>query len=52
MYESLWKHYVSQTAVGSDSLLVEKARPQGELPSLWFPENLEREAFKSEAPPA
>lgn len=42
------QHYVSQTAVSSDPLLVE-ARPQGELLSLWFPENLEMKGFKSEA---
>lgn len=44
------QHYVTQTAVSSDSLLVEKARPQGELLSLWFPEKLEMKGLKSEAP--
>lgn len=32
------QHYVTQAAVSSDSLLLKKARPQGELLSLWFPE--------------
>lgn len=32
------QYYVTQPAIGSDSLMLKKARPQGELPSLWFPE--------------
>lgn len=48
------QHYVTQEAVSSDSLLFKKARPQGELLSLWFPEgpgeSREMKGLKSEAP--
>lgn len=48
------QHYVTQAAFSSDSLLLKKARPQGELLSLWFPEgpgeNCEMKGLKSEAP--
>lgn len=50
------EHYVTRAAVSSESLLLKKARPQGELLSLWFPqapgENGEIKGLKSEAPEA
>lgn len=50
------QHYVTRAAVSSESLLLKKARPQGELLSLWFPrgpgENGQMKGLKSEAPEA